>query len=111
MAKGHKSLATGILTLDPLELYTVPDGRRAIIRWVSFYNADAGSVSASLYVRRKAEAVHVWRETITTLDAQRAVSGADELALSEGDALLGDASVTDVIEYFVSGLEEWDGDQ
>lgn len=104
-----QSLASGLLGNQRLVLYTVPDGMRAKIHWVSLFNDSGGNVVATISTRKQGEYTRIGRVTLAAGGGSARVVDRDEnLVLSEGDALLGGAGTADVIEYFVTGSEEPD---
>lgn len=102
-----RTLADGVLQNMARVLYTVDDGRIARIKWISLFNDSGASVQSTILVRRYGTNRRIGR---VVLDASgghaRIVDRDEDLVLSEGDAIIGNAATSNVIEFIISGTEE-----
>lgn len=99
-------LAQGQLTGSRLVLYTVPDGMRAEVNWITGSNQAVGSVDALFFLRRQGDTREIGRATLAATGAAvRILDDAEVLFMEEGDAIEGRANAANAIDYTIAGAE------
>lgn len=100
------TLGEGLLSNNANVLYTVPDGMRARITWLSLYNNTGGALLCVIFVRRNGSSRRFHSVNLAAATEELVLHGESGLRLSEGDALQGSAATAGQIEYVVCGVEE-----
>jgi len=101
-----KSLADGQLPAAKGTLYTCPGSIEAIIKTITFVNTDASARNVNLYLKPSGSVSRRIIPKDMELGAAYSLIFDDELTLEAGDLIEGDASLVNVVDYTISGVEE-----
>lgn len=105
MAVRTKQLANGVLTTALTTLYTVPEGKTAIIKSIYFYNPVGGATSTvffSALIGGNARGVSIQPGIAANSDTSEPYYW---LVLGPGDSLRGSANPASAVQFIVSGTE------
>lgn len=104
MAVSVKQLANGQLAAAKATLYTTPGATQAVIRSITLVNTDSSARTVNLYVNGTGTS-----RRITPKDLSLAAGTMHEIdrviTLEAADIVEGDASVANVVDYVISGVE------
>lgn len=106
MALDIKILAHGTLPVATGNLYVVPVDTKAIVKTLKVVNSDTAAREINLYVKPDGETARRIVPVDMELGAGYMGVEDEELTLGAGDAIQGDASAADVIDYTIHGVEE-----
>jgi len=106
MTVNIKRLAQGQLSSSQATLYTAPNNAEAIINTIRCVNIHTSDITMNLYVRVTGNPARRIIPKNMTLKAGYLLVVDDEQNLEAGDRLQGDASVADVVDYIISGMEK-----
>lgn len=99
----YKLLGIGILPMVRGQLYLCPTRTRTVVKTISLVNVSGMDVTLNLYVNagnpRRIAGMDL------KLRAGQYAQDLGEYAIEAGQAIEGDASRTDAIEYLISGIE------
>lgn len=101
-----KALGDGQLAAAKAALYTVPASTQTVVLTITLVNTDSSERTVNLYI----DATGVSRRIIPE-DMPLAADGGyyvfcSPLTLEAGDKIEGDASLANVVDYTISGVEE-----
>lgn len=100
-----RSLADGQLGTSKATLYTVPENTQTIIKTITLVNTDASARTANLYIKVSGTSRRIIPKDMSFGAAYLWINS-DELTLEVGDSIEGDASIVNVIDYVINGVEE-----
>lgn len=101
-----KSIKTGVLstTADSL-IYTAPEDTAVLIKIIRLVNANATTTATiNLYFKQSGQTKRAILPVGVSLPAKHLLIEDEELTMSDGDEIRGDASIANV-EFVISGLE------
>ena len=101
-----KSLADGQLPATITSLYTSPARTKAIIRTITLVNTDSSARTLNLYLLPSSGTARRLVPKDLSLGASYAAYFNNEITLETGDAIQGDASAADVVDYTILGYQE-----
>jgi len=100
-----KSLADGQLTTTKTALYTAGTSTQAVSKKITLVNTSPSMIKVNLYfLESGGTSRHLIPYDMELAGYYSAIVD-DEQTLEEGDAIQGDASVSNVIDYTISGVE------
>ena len=101
-----KNLAEGQLPTSKTALYITPSGTQTIIKTIILVNTDTSSKTVNLYFKANGGISRRIIPKDMELEPSYSLIFDDELTLGEGDAIEGDASVENIVDYTINGVEE-----
>ena len=101
-----KSLAGGQLTNSKATLYTVPASTTTIIKTITYVNIDSSARTVNLYIKPSGSNSRRIIPMNMTLGIGYMMAEDEELTLGTADEIEGDASVDNVIDYTINGVEK-----
>ena len=101
-----KSIKTGILSTTPDSLiYTAPEDKAVLIKNIRLVNTHSTTTATiNLYFKQAGETKRAILPVAVSLPAKHQLIDDEELTMSDGDEIRGDASIANV-EFVMSGLE------
>lgn len=100
-----KSIKTGAFeTSADSEIYTVPEGKSVLIKNMRVVNTNASAVTINLYFKQSGLTKRAILPPGVSLPGKYLLVDDEELTMSEGDQIRGDASAT-LVDYVLSGVE------
>ena len=101
-----KSLADGQLGDAKATLYTVPASTETIIKTITLVNTDTSARNVNLYIKVSGGTSRRIIPKDCELGAGYMLVCDDELTLEAADVIEGDASVANVVDYTINGVEK-----
>ena len=101
-----KSLADGQLGVAKATLYTVPGATETIIKTITLVNTDTSARNVNLYVKKSGGTSRRIIPKDCELGINYLLVCDDEFTLGAADVIEGDASVADVVDYVINGVEK-----
>lgn len=99
------SLADGQLPNTKGTLYTVPAGKAAIINFIHFYNTTGGNLAVNVYLKRSGSTSRqIDSVSVAANSPDVTLLGGENLELSAGDVIEGDAASAASVDYIISGF-------
>ena len=105
MTVAIKALADGQLSGSKATLYTTPASTKTIIKSITLVNTDASARTINIYVKRTGTSRRISPKDLS-LAAGAYTAYSEVITLEAADLVEGDASVTAVVDYTISGVEE-----
>lgn len=99
------ALADGQLAAAKATLYTCPGATQTIIKTITYVNTDGSARDVNLYLKPGATSRRIIPIDME-LGAGYSLIFDDELTLEAGDLIEGDASLANVVDYTINGIEE-----
>ena len=100
-----KSLADGQLPSSKGTLYTVPTGKRAIVRTFVVFNTGSTAETVSIYVSRGTSSRQIGQAVLAANEAAQFFES-EPITLSSGDILEGDTTTGSTVDYLITGADE-----
>jgi hypothetical protein len=97
-------LGDGQLAAAKATLYTVPSGRTAIIKCITYTNTDAVPRTVNLYLKTSTSR-RIIPMNMSLAAGSRMDTGDEAYLLPAGATIEGDASAASVVDYTISGIE------
>jgi len=101
-----KSLADGQLAAAKATLYTVPAATTTIIKTISYVNTDSSARTVNLYKKPSGSSSRRIIPKDMTLGIGYMMVYDNEITLEVGDEIEGDASVVNVVDFTINGVEK-----
>ena len=106
MALTVKNQANGQLGTGPQGvLYTVPNGKAAIVKNLRVANTDTTARTFNLWFKLSGGTARLVSPSAMSLGAGSVAIDNQEITLAQSDQILGDGSVALKLDYVISGIE------
>jgi hypothetical protein len=100
-----QSLADGQLAASKGTIYTAPTGKQVIVKTIVLVNASAAARTVNLYVKPGSTSRRIIPKDMT-LAAGNSLEFDNELTISDGDLIEGDADAATSVDYSIHGVEK-----
>lgn len=101
----ERSLGKGVIGIEEIDLYTVPNKIQTQTTLLTFVNTSAGSVTINIY--KKIAGVNYQISPVNMIFPAGYMAQEDgAITLSANDSIVGTCSVEGAVQFTINGMEE-----